>query len=489
MNRKNLASYITLMITSLLGILLIVGAVVILVVKKNDIEKENAAAIKANLEFISTSISEPLYTYNQNSLESILKSFILVWRHSFLGVRIIDLDHREVIREYSNKVLIDDYNSYFDSHKNEISELDIKYENKIIGKLQLIPDHHYYQDQYRQWRTWIVIYTIFAILILYIFFYSALHRLISRPLNKLVNEIIKLRKNDYSAKVEGVFKYELMTIAEDFNKAIEGIKNRDDKIKEYANSLEDIVKKRTFERDEQTLKAINAARLASVGEMSAGIAHEINNPLAVISGLSQHIIRSLEKKGESFGDEIDRLVKIKSMVQRIQKIIEGIKKFSRDGSKEDFSEFSLEEFLSSVVELTNFKMVTSAIDFKIITKTEIKTIRAQEIQLSQVIINLLNNSVDAIGSHDGEKWITLEVYDQNNCIYFAITDSGNGIPFELQNKILQPFFTTKEKGKGTGLGLSLSVGIMKDHHGELFYDSKSEKTKFVLYIPVNIRGS
>ncbi|HEX4924120.1 MAG TPA: ATP-binding protein, partial [Bdellovibrionales bacterium] len=103
-------------------------------------------------------------------------------------------------------------------------------------------------------------------------------------------------------------------------------------------------------------------------------------------------------------------------------------------------------------------------------------------QISQVLLNLLNNAHDAVAEQT-EKWVKLDVRDLGDSVELSVTDSGAGIPPEIQEKIMQPFFTTKQIGEGTGLGLSISKGLVDSHHGQLRLDAKSKNTRFVVLLP------
>lgn len=106
----------------------------------------------------------------------------------------------------------------------------------------------------------------------------------------------------------------------------------------------------------------------------------------------------------------------------------------------------------------------------------------RQAQIEQVLLNLLNNSFDAIQSTP-DRWIHITARLENHRVLILVTDSGTGIPNDVQQKMLQPFFTTKEVGKGTGLGLSISKGIIEDHQGQLYYDPKNKNTCFVIDLP------
>lgn len=109
---------------------------------------------------------------------------------------------------------------------------------------------------------------------------------------------------------------------------------------------------------------------------------------------------------------------------------------------------------------------------------------AQEVSLGQVFLNLLNNSCDAIADLS-ERWIRISSTLENGFFVIRFTDSGNGIPKDVVEKMFRPFFTTKSIGKGTGLGLSISHGILESHGGKFFYDHESKNTSFVLSLPIS----
>jgi C4-dicarboxylate-specific signal transduction histidine kinase len=133
-------------------------------------------------------------------------------------------------------------------------------------------------------------------------------------------------------------------------------------------------------------------------------------------------------------------------------------------------------------------MISSDINFRLINESSLTELYGQEIPLSQVAINLINNAVDAISTLPKPRFIEFRIYDKEDRIYFSITDSGTGIPLEVRNKMLTPFFTTKNATQGTGLGLSISLEIIRTHSGELYYVEESINTRFEFYLPKNKRN-
>jgi signal transduction histidine kinase len=254
------------------------------------------------------------------------------------------------------------------------------------------------------------------------------------------------------------------------------------------NSHFDILKTHTTELDlqnaleslkVQTAKAEHSSRLATIGEMAAGIAHEINNPLAIIVANTQLLLKNKELSVQSQG----KLQTILNTSQRISKIIIGLKLFSRQSDKDPMSPHSVKKIVSDTLEFCLEKFRSSGVDLKT-DQIEDQYILCRPSQLSQVLLNLLNNSFDAIQLRD-EKWIKIQTLTENNHFILKVVDSGNGIPADVINKIFDPFFTTKGVGKGTGLGLSISKGIIQDHFGNLNYKTENGHTCFEIIIPIH----
>lgn len=234
------------------------------------------------------------------------------------------------------------------------------------------------------------------------------------------------------------------------------------------------------------LTMIHNAKFAALGEMAGGIAHEINNPLTVIQGKARQIYNRLNDSSTStmspeFLKESSTV--INTMVDRISKIIRGLRTFSRTGPKDPFQIAKVVEITNDVIGLCQDKFRMNGIDFRAGNFDDSLSISCRPTQISQVLLNLLNNSFDAVRVSE-EKWVTLEVGTLEHHVEISVIDSGKGISETVRDKIMQPFFTTKEIGKGTGLGLSISKSIVEDHGGKLIIDERCENTKFVVTLPL-----
>lgn len=220
-----------------------------------------------------------------------------------------------------------------------------------------------------------------------------------------------------------------------------------------------------------------SSRLAALGEMASGIAHEINNPLTIILGRLTIAEKKLDRNDSP--DVIKKeLQTIEKTVFRISNIVSGLKKLSRNATFDPVESFDVVQTINDTKDLFVQKLNKYDIkfDFK---NTEPIWVEAKPLQISQTVLNLVNNSVDAIESFE-EKWIRIEIDKVNSKYILKVIDSGKGIPKELIEKIMTPFFTTKDPGKGTGLGLSLSKKMVEDSGGRFFYDAQGANTTFCI---------
>jgi C4-dicarboxylate-specific signal transduction histidine kinase len=237
-----------------------------------------------------------------------------------------------------------------------------------------------------------------------------------------------------------------------------------------------------LELEVEKQKAAESSKFASLGQMAAGIAHEINNPLAIIVGRAQQIKKELEHADVHKEKILDLVFRIQDTVERISKIIRGLKSFSRSGENDPMALVGIKTLIEDTLSFCRERFYKNEIDLRLVLPEEFQ-LECRAVPLSQVLLNLLNNAFDAI-QHQELKWIELKVIRQNQKVVISVADSGSGIPKRVVEKIMQPFFTTKEVGKGTGLGLSIALGIIKDHHGQLYVDSAHPNTCFVIEIPL-----
>lgn len=233
---------------------------------------------------------------------------------------------------------------------------------------------------------------------------------------------------------------------------------------------------------EQREKMVSSAKLAALGEMAGGISHEINNPLAIIHAKSVQI-RNFARSGMMDPERVASTAeKIEQMSLRISKIIKALRNIAREGQRDPFQRVNVSVLLEETSELCKERFRDYGIEFSVENAATNATIECRSVQISQVLLNLLNNAFDAVVELP-ERWVRLVARDLGEELLLSVVDSGPGVPREWRDRIFLPFVTTKEVGKGMGLGLSVSKGIVEAHSGALLLDPESDRTCFVVRLP------
>jgi PAS domain S-box-containing protein len=231
----------------------------------------------------------------------------------------------------------------------------------------------------------------------------------------------------------------------------------------------------TSEKEKERLErqVYQAEKLASIGQLAAGVAHEINNPLTSVALITEQIMREVRD------ERIQRKLKvIERQVEGAARIARSLLNFARQVAPE-IGDVDVNALLSRVLEELSVKMrrITLKKDFG-----ELPPIRGDELQLRQVFANILLNAIQAI---DGRGEISVSTWAEGGEVFIRISDTGRGIPEEHLSRIFEPFFTTKELGKGTGLGLAIAHGIVERHGGRIEVESELGKgTSFTVTLPV-----
>jgi len=224
---------------------------------------------------------------------------------------------------------------------------------------------------------------------------------------------------------------------------------------------------------------IQSEKMASIGQLAASVAHEINNPLATIIANAQLMLRDLPDADE---DTVESLKLIETAGKRAAKIVGGLLETARKEKHEEFEEISLNETIQAALSMVNFEIKNRSITVKLKLDNEMPNIFADKNKLIGIWINLINNALGAIESSKGVISISTSYEKREYRITFS--DNGKGILPEHQEQIFKPFFTTKGVGKGTGLGLYVSLQVIKEHRGEMHFETKPDKgTKFIIILP------
>ena len=264
------------------------------------------------------------------------------------------------------------------------------------------------------------------------------------------------------------------------------IKGNHGELKAYMSVVRDISERKLFEKQLR-----HAERMAGIGELATGMAHEINQPLNTISLSSDNILLSLENKTLTEEYLKNKLDKVFDNITRIKKIIDHVRTFSRD--QDDFirSDFDINASIQNSISMISEQLAQKEIQLEFIPEENIPVVSGNGYRFEQVIVNMLINAKDAIEERKKkscekfEKRINIATRTNTDQVIIEIMDNGSGIKNENIDKVLLPFFTTKAPGQGTGLGLSISYGIIKELGGEIDIQSKLQKgTTIQIKIPV-----
>ena len=222
------------------------------------------------------------------------------------------------------------------------------------------------------------------------------------------------------------------------------------------------------ERKEMELQIEASARLSALGMMAGGVAHEINNPLAIILSAAADLLRRLRTHGSVPSHITQRNgERIVETSKRIAKTIKSMRQLAREGSQDQLRPTPARKIVEETLEVCRERFKYHGVNLVLSNIDPALSVYCREVQIGQVLLNLLQNAFDSVTEQAGERWVTLATLVREDAVEFSVADSGSGIPPELKTKIMDPFFTTKEVGKGSGLGLSISRSIVKEHGGEL----------------------
>ncbi len=264
---------------------------------------------------------------------------------------------------------------------------------------------------------------------------------------------------------------------------ISSIFNQYNNIIGYLFTAEDLSHEMEIQKiiNEQKEQMLYTSKFSQLGEMAANIAHEINTPLSIILMKSYSLKTKITEKNVNYDDFISDISKIENTTQKIARIVKSLKMYTRNSENDKFEKVNLTNVIQSTLDLCSEKLTNNSI--KLIYKNnKIFYTFGKEAELCQVFLNLINNSIDAIAPMS-DKWIQIEINQNESILQLRFTDCGGGIPIEIVNNLMKPFFTTKQVGKGTGLGLSISKRIIEMHKGKLYYDRSNKNTSFIIELP------
>ncbi len=292
---------------------------------------------------------------------------------------------------------------------------------------------------------------------------AALDWLVTRPLLNLVQQVRRLQESGYQDPITPSGMDEPRELGEALERLRQLVVEREAELRTLNQELEVRVQARTAELRQAQSQLIRAEKLASVGKLAGGVAHEVNNPTGVILARSSYLVSVADDEGMD-PDVIEDLEVIVSQAQRIRTITGDLLSFAR---RSDAERAPVE--LGEICELTRNLLRHAAVKAGVTVSVQAAgpaVAHGQRDALEQVVFNLLKNAVEAT-PRGGQVQLLVGPAQDGQGVQVLVDDSGTGVSGELQSSIFDPFFTTKPVGQGTGLGLSLVYGIVEDHQGTI----------------------
>ena len=319
---------------------------------------------------------------------------------------------------------------------------------------------------------------------LFIIFFT--RRFVDRPINKLIAGTRAVSRMQLNQVVEISSSAELAELAHEFNVMSERLNKAMAELNQATQDLELKVRDRTRQLEVAHQKLLQSDRLASLGQLSATVAHEINNPISGVLNLAMLLDRIMKDDGiprERVAEFRKYLGQIIDQTARVGRIVSDLLAFSRR-SKPQSTNADLNAIIRSTLSILRHRLELGNIAADLKLSGSLPPVECDGSQMQQVIINLVMNGAEAC-HNKGNGTVSIETRREDDSVVLEISDTGDGIPKDVLPKIFDPFFTTKEEVKGVGLGLSVVYGIVDAHGGDIEVSSVPGKgTRFKVTIPM-----
>jgi PAS domain S-box-containing protein len=248
----------------------------------------------------------------------------------------------------------------------------------------------------------------------------------------------------------------------------------------------DITEEKVLQAELEQSRYLKEKRVEALGHMAGGLAHEINNPLAIIHAKANDLLEAATAGAPLPAETVQKACEyIVRTSDRAIRIIRGLKGFGRDADKDPMETASIYEIVDQCIELQGSRFERHKVELRLEMESDLPYIDCREAQIGQIITNLMNNAFDAVlQSQPEERYILLRVTRANAWLHVEVIDSGSGIDEKVKTHLMEPFFTTKPSGLGMGIGLSLSKAIAEEHGGALTLHADDPNTCFRLALPI-----
>jgi len=366
-------------------------------------------------------------------------------------------------------------------------------ETEEIGAVKLILSLDNVNKAITEAQTAAIVLTV-VVTVLTIMILAFIVQFITKPVKMLVEVTDQVSRGDLGQRVDLGQNDEIGQLGQTFNRMIESLKESRDEIEEYNRTLEEKIILRTRELEQAQSQLIQSEKMSAIGQLAAGVAHELNNPLGGILGYAQF---ALEKMKKTDADGVDArqwdsyiryLTDIESQSRRCKAIVQNLLRFSRSSRTTAFDDVNINVIIEDTITFVEHQLHMSQIELKVDLDPHLPLVKGSAGQLQQVFTNLIINAMHASAPESTISVTTRfspALGEFGGTVEIKFEDQGCGISPENLTKIFEPFYTTKEVGKGTGLGLSVSYGIIREHGAEIKVDSvMGEGTVLTIIMPV-----
>jgi two-component system, NtrC family, sensor kinase len=292
-----------------------------------------------------------------------------------------------------------------------------------------------------------------------------LARMVTRPVERLSRAAAAIAAGDYGAPVDERGKDEIADLGRAFARMTGEIRRRDEEIRGWNRELQRRVDDRTAELKAAQDQILRTRRMAALGSLGAGLAHELNNPMTAIVGYLAILRKQLGASPPG-----DMIVRAQEQAARVNRVVEDLRSFADQEQAREGKRFSLESTVRSALALYEDRLRAAGITLRTEFATTLPDAQGDPVQIQQVVAHLVENAVNAMPA-GGSLAVTVGSVD-GDALRLRIVDTGKGIPVTIRERIFDPFFTTKENPGRVGLGLSVSHSIVEAHHGRIVVESE-----------------
>lgn len=358
----------------------------------------------------------------------------------------------------------------------------------VLGVLDVKMSLKQVDEQLAESRNHMIISALATVLLIAVISAAFIDKVVRRPVQKLIEGTKEISGGNLDFRIATDSRDEIGELGSSFNRMAAELKRANDEIKDWSTTLEEKIKQKTEELQKAQTHIILMEKMASLGQLSASVAHELNNPLEGVLTYTKLLRKKLQNRSLSDRDleeMIGHLTFIADETLRCGNIVKNLLLFSRTQSA-GFKPENLNAILGKCIRLIQHHLEIHNIVLREELNPDLPLIYCDANQLQQAFLAIAMN---AVGSMPGGGTLKIETIHRpsNGEVEVAISDTGVGIPLEVLPKIFEPFFTTKTEGKAVGLGLTVAYGIVQRHEGRILVDSQENRgTTFTVVLPIHV---